>query len=870
MAENVLGPRTFSSSVQGVTSQAQGNVSPQGPSGGVSGGASGLTELSPGGDFAGAAAVNQADFDAIWKLAEKVAEPKLRKLQEKRQFEGMSRVARGATSEQIENEKPWFMNLFGTTPYEVGAAAFDSSAKATKSLAQINEQMDELKKLSPEQANERMFEIFEQNSQGMSGVASAAFNNTFKSKLPELMQVHQAANYKYRQEELSKSWLENANSSLALYNQLAERSARDGTVSEETLYASRQHAMMDLQKAPGQTDESYAQSISAALAMSAQNGNLHAYRIFEESGATKNMTVAQRLQYEHQKHSAEKVAASYYLANPQVQQELAALNASRVVLPPEEWIPQALAFDERYKQATGATQGVMNIADIGTKAANAIFEQRKAQAAAEAARTMAESRASLDAEIGHYMVGEAEEIRGRASGLMQRSAEIRDLAIMTGNLSAEKAHEEHETRIRRVQERAYVVGDKLAERDSEVAKSSETDRLKQEKMDLVQLSLARGDAGSLSQADLLLSKEELATVLSKQAQSIRQQVAIQAASNVPGASQEAVANDPRVKLQQNMAVIQWVGRLKTDSHGTPLPQAFIDTELMSGTAHDAFQRNADSDSFNRIRPFLQAAKMDETGKVAAVLSNAWGDRVYSRLQEVSSRADESPMTPMKDVWNEPARLENARRFPENQTEIDSLFVKAEVPLPAGVSGAKYRSAMIGWAKDALANGRASTPQEAINVAKFKLDENFSFAGDQISWPVAQGQQTLKTSLQRNGLVYDKKVAESSFVELVRSDFPAELQELARKDITERNITVVQGDENGMATMYHVIVENAESPLYGKSVYLTRSQLMSKYREKSMPRDYRTVGTKASNASENPLLFQGDNIPGMFELPGQKK
>lgn len=864
MAENVLGPRTFSNAIQGSTSQAQGNVSPQGPSGGVSGGAPGLTELAPGGDFAGAAAVNQADMDAIWKMAEKVAEPKLRKLQAQRYWEGMSRVSRGATSKQIEDEKPWFMNLFGTTPYELGAASFDSASKASESLSSVEEQMDELKKLSPEEANARIFEIFDQNSKNLSGVAAVSFQQNFNSKLPQMMQVHQAENYKWQQEELGKAWLKNAETSLGLYNQLANRSSRDGTISEETLKAARDQARSALLKAPGQTDASYAAGIETALAISAQKGNLHAYRMFEESGATDGMTVTQRLEYEKQKMGAEKVAAAYYLADPKVQDRMAALNTARLSLPPEEWVRQAVAFDEQYKQATGATQGVMNIEAIGTKAGQALFEQRAAKKAAEAAKAIAAPRADLDAEIANYMVGNPEEIRGKAQGLIQRSEEMAELAITLGNLTPEKAYAEHETRRRQILDRAFTVGDKLAKEASEVRKSAEVEALKAEKLNNVQLALARGDAAALAIADQSLSKEEFATALSRQAQNIRQQVAVQAASKIPGLTPQTAATDRRVQLQQSVAVLNWVGRLITDSAGTPLPRTFIDTELMSGVAQDAYQRNGDSDSFNRVRPYLQAAKSDGTGKTASVLRQAWGDTQYKKLQEVSTRMDESPQTPVSDVWNpKNAELENPRSFPQSEKEIDSLFGKADVPMPKGISGADYRSRIITFAKESLKNGRAATPEEAMNVAKMEVDKTMSFAGDDITWPIAPTQRSLKDSLSRDGLVYDKDIAKRTILQVVRDDFPQELRKAAYSEIDSSNIRVTQGDENGASTTYMVTIMDPKSQFYNQNAYFTRSQLLKLYRENSKGPDWKSAGQRAGDTGTNPALFQGDQVPGMF-------
>lgn len=834
MAENVLGPRTFSNAIQGNTPQAQGNVSSQGPGGGVSGGAPGLTDLAPGGDFAGAAAVNQADMDAIWKMAEKVAEPKLRKLQAQRYWEGMSRVARGATSKQIEDEKPFFWNLFGTTPYELGAAAFDSAAKANDAISSISEQMDELKKLSPEEANQRMFEIFDENQKNLSGPAAMSFQQTFNSNIPQLMQLHQAENYKWQQEELGKAWLKNAESSLNLYNTLAVRSSKDGTVSEETLKAARDQARNALMKAPGQTDASYAAGLETALAISAQKGNLHAYRMFEESGATENMTVTQRLEYERQKNGAEKVAASYYLANPKVQEQLAFLQVARLKLPPEEWLPQAIAFDEQYKQATGATQGVMNLKEIGTDAGTEMFKQRAAQKAAEAAKAIAAPRADLDAEIANYMVGNPDEIRGKAQGLIRQSEEMAELAIQLGNLTPEKAYAEHETRRRQILDRAFAINDKLAEENSEVEKRAKEDALKAEKLNNIQLALASGQAASLAIADQSLSKEELATVLSRQAGNIRQQVAAQFAAGIPGATPESVASDRRVQLMQTQAVLNWAGKLITDSAGTPLPRTFIDTELMSGVAQDAYQRNGDSDSFNRVRPYLQAAKADKTGKTAAVLRQAWGDTQYKKLQEVSTRMDESPQTPMSDVWNpESTELENARKLPQNEDDLDSLFRRSDVPLPKGQSGAEYRSRIITVAKESLKSGRAATAEEAMNVAKFELDKTTSFAGDSIMWPVDSTQQNLNTSLQKNGLVYNKDVAEMTILQVIREDFPEELRESAKSEISASNIHVTQGSENGMSTIYRVEIRDLGSERFnGKEVYFTRQQLLERYRVNS--------------------------------------
>ena len=864
MAENVLGPRTFSNAIQGNTPQAQGNVSSQGPGGGVSGGAPGLTDLAPGGDFAGAAAVNQADMDAIWKMAEKVAEPKLRKLQAQRYWEGMSRVARGATSKQIEDEKPFFWNLFGTTPYELGAAAFDSAAKANDAISSISEQMDELKKLSPEEANQRMFEIFDENQKNLSGPAAMSFQQTFNSNIPQLMQLHQAENYKWQQEELGKAWLKNAESSLNLYNTLAVRSSKDGTVSEETLKAARDQARNALMKAPGQTDASYAAGLETALAISAQKGNLHAYRMFEESGATENMTVTQRLEYERQKNGAEKVAASYYLANPQVQQQLAALQVARLTLPPEEWIPQAIAFDEQYKQATGATRGVMDLEQIGTKAGSALFEQRAAQKAAEAAKAIAAPRADLDAEIANYMVGNPDEIRGKAQGLIRQSEEMAELAIQLGNLTPEKAYAEHETRRRQILDRAFAINDKLAEENSEVQKRAQEDALKAEKINNIQVALAKGTAASLAVADQSLSKEELATVLSRQAGNIRQQVAAQFAAGIPGATPESVASDRRVQLMQTQAVLNWAGRLITDSPGTSLPRTFIDTELMSGVAQDAYQRNGDSDSFNRVRPYLQAAKADATGKTAAVLRQAWGDTQYKKLQEVSTRMDESPQTPMSDVWSpKTTELENPRKLPSSDKEIDDLFGKANIPLPKGVSGADYRSRVITLAKQSLQTGRAATPEEAMNVAKMEADKTTVFAGDNITWPIAPTQQSLNTSLTRNGLVYDKDTAERTVLQVVREDFPEPLRKAAYSEISSSNIRVTQGDENGMATTYLVVITDPESQFYNRSVYFTRQQMIDAYKVNLKGPNWKTAGERASSTDTNPALFQGDNIPGLM-------
>lgn len=228
-------------------------------------------------------AVAPADktFEAMIGFADKAFGAKLDEIKQEQFLRGMQQAASGEALTDIVNEQPWFTRIFGPSGAADGARAYTVAAGVTDWANQQELDMQELRKVSPDQIPAYMNKAVNDRKTGDT-TTDVMMGMQIMKEAPGLMKRHARENYKYQQEEAVKARY-TAMTAAAVSLQLAGVADKDMHTPDE-IETKVQNLYGALVLKPGEDPESQRATLKTFLQAQAAEGNFHVINRMEADG----------------------------------------------------------------------------------------------------------------------------------------------------------------------------------------------------------------------------------------------------------------------------------------------------------------------------------------------------------------------------------------------------------------------------------------------------------------------------------------------------------------------------------------------------------------------------------------------------------
>jgi hypothetical protein len=220
-------------------------------------------------------------FEAVIGFADKAFGEKLNEIKQEQFLRGMQQAASGEALTDIVNEQPWFTRIFGPSGAADGARAYTVAAKVADWGNQQELDMQELRKVSPDQIPAYLNKAVNDRKTG-DLTTDVMMGMQIMKEAPGLMKRHARENYKYQQEEAVKARY-TAMSAAAVSVQLAG-AADEGTVLPEEVEERVGRLYQALVLKPGEDPESQRATLKTFVQAQAAEGNFHVINRLEQDG----------------------------------------------------------------------------------------------------------------------------------------------------------------------------------------------------------------------------------------------------------------------------------------------------------------------------------------------------------------------------------------------------------------------------------------------------------------------------------------------------------------------------------------------------------------------------------------------------------
>ncbi|BAG70394.1 internal virion protein [Ralstonia phage RSB1] len=268
---------TFGISAGGDVVVQNAPAAPQGPQVRLSGGPrmySGQAQVSQPGGIYGAEAVaqdNAKTMDALNKLTQGALEPYIQQEKQKQYYEGMVMAAQGKSLVDIQNEQPWFTNIFGPSATVRGAQAMTAMGALDNAKTDFLGQMPVLRTQSPDSVRQMIVSQFSKLGSTGDPATDVMIQAKLAEQMPALLDIHTREHVKYIQESNSsafqKASLASGKSLQAVYDN-GDPTMPQQLKDNEWRYAQESWAPM-----PGQDQKSWQTDVFNVSKASLMEGN---------------------------------------------------------------------------------------------------------------------------------------------------------------------------------------------------------------------------------------------------------------------------------------------------------------------------------------------------------------------------------------------------------------------------------------------------------------------------------------------------------------------------------------------------------------------------------------------------------------------
>ena len=225
-------------------------------------------------------------LSALLQLGQEALQKDIEKRREQAFLEGMVQAASGQALQEIVDGQPWYSRIFGPSAAVEGARAYSSQAAVARWVAEQQNNMQELRALSPDQVPGR---IMDSMSQFMTGDAQTdtMIRAEFARQLPGLIRDHTKQHYVYQQELASEARRSAFEATADMVQGMYTNSLGDMTDQDYQLAESR---LLEIVARPeGVSPENHYREVGNALVAQARAGHFHPLRVLDELGVIERL-----------------------------------------------------------------------------------------------------------------------------------------------------------------------------------------------------------------------------------------------------------------------------------------------------------------------------------------------------------------------------------------------------------------------------------------------------------------------------------------------------------------------------------------------------------------------------------------------------
>lgn len=225
-------------------------------------------------------------LSAMLQLGQEVLQKDIERRREQAFLEGMVQAASGQALTEIVGNQPWYSRIFGPSAAVEGARAYSSQAAVARWVAEQQNNMGELRAMSPDAIPSRLMENMDAFMTG-DAQTDSMIRAEFAKQLPSLIREHTKQHYLYNQEIAAGARREAFESTANLVQNLYANSLGDMTDAD---YANAEQQLLSIvTPPPGVTLEAHYREVGQTLVAQARAGHFHPIRVLDELGVIQQL-----------------------------------------------------------------------------------------------------------------------------------------------------------------------------------------------------------------------------------------------------------------------------------------------------------------------------------------------------------------------------------------------------------------------------------------------------------------------------------------------------------------------------------------------------------------------------------------------------
>lgn len=236
-------------------------------------------------------------LEVVQRFGDQAFAPKIEEQKQAAFINGMHRVAAGEAVRQVVEEQPWYSNLFGPTPVVEGARAFASFSIVQQEALKLEQDMPELRKLSPPEFQRVLTDRLTAVSANETGT-DVLVQQAFLREMPRLLREHTKEHIGWQQAQYAEQ-VRNAQSVAASRYRLTRQRFNPNYGPQEILEADHSNgsfidsndlleAQIDFvqtfQPVPGVPLETHQTLTTKVVTDLLSQNDLHAFSLLEDAG----------------------------------------------------------------------------------------------------------------------------------------------------------------------------------------------------------------------------------------------------------------------------------------------------------------------------------------------------------------------------------------------------------------------------------------------------------------------------------------------------------------------------------------------------------------------------------------------------------
>lgn len=323
-------------------------------------------------------------IEMLMRVGDELLKPQLEKKRTEAFVSGMQRAMSGEAVKDIAANQPWYSKVFGDSDVVEGARAYAGHTVAQTTLAAMEDQMPEIRKMGPQEAQRFFVDAVNKNLTG-DKATDLSIMKAMTQALPGVMRQQTKQHYGYLQETAATAEAGAFNAGADAFQKSAKRLS-DGYMTQDEYDAQAGTFVRSLVPAQGRDMKGWRESMSQNLEKWATNGNFHALNAVKKAGLLEALTPDQQMGVKQRVETEERALRSRY--SYEWTDEKAQIEALAHM--PQEGqtatvaATKAEAMNERYRKLTGSSIGIFSPEEMTalTKgSAIAITQEKNRQAA---------------------------------------------------------------------------------------------------------------------------------------------------------------------------------------------------------------------------------------------------------------------------------------------------------------------------------------------------------------------------------------------------------------------------------------------------------------------------------------------------------